>query len=172
MRAFILFLVVLTMLFNYCLFSIKEFKANAFDNYSSSTTIVAMLPSIINIEGVLIDGNEIFKFERTPFLNIKRIIKINNNSNLLELSSFQFKIKHNSLNPISLTADFSSLSSRIYDFPKDSLTITPYKAMVRKDASISSTAYISPEFTPFVKVDNQVPPGMYEGTITLTIAAL
>ena len=130
-------------------------------------TVTATLPTVINIDSVLIDKKETFN-AYNPMLDVKSVEYADDKHNLLRLSSIQYRIKTNSYNPVAVSADFISLSSSRYDFDKDKLTIETRN----HSTDARSTVKMSPEFTPVVSVDKDVPPGTYDGIIMLTISSL
>lgn len=131
----------------------------------ANTTILTIIPVAIEVNSIRIDEQKLSNTCKNPPVQVKKVVQIKDDMNVLELSPIQLDILSNDNNPTSITGYFSSLTNGIYSFNPADLNVLPGNGQM-------SGSGLSPKFTPTIKINPNVIPGQYKGQIVFTVGKL
>ncbi len=113
----------------------------------SRQNIQAVLPEVLHIDKIIVEGKEFDKDEKLTVMDIKAVENLSESCCRLNLSPFSLRINTNLADPIQVSAKFENCCSSCGRYPMDNedLSVTPSSYTIYNPYDKIETDFFTPQ---------------------------
>ena len=113
----------------------------------SRQNIQAVLPEVLHIDKIIVEGKEFDKDEKLTVMDIKAVENLSESCCRLNLSPFSVRINTNLADPIQVSAKFENCCSSCGRYPMDNedLSVTPSSYTIYNPYDKIETDFFTPQ---------------------------
>ena len=113
----------------------------------SRQNIQAVLPEVLHIDKIIVEGKEFDKDEKLTVMDIKAVENLSESCCRLNLSPFSLRINTNLADPIQVSAKFENCCSSCGRYPMDNedLSVTPGSYTIYNPYDKIETDFFTPQ---------------------------
>lgn len=113
----------------------------------SRQNIQAVLPEVLHIDKIIVEGKEFDKDEKLTVMDIKAVENLSESCCRLNLSPFSLRINTNLADPIQVSAKFENCCSSCGRYPMDNedLSVTPASYTIYNPYDKIETDFFTPQ---------------------------